>query len=484
MTDPSRTEILLVEDDVDTQNSLRDILELDDYQVRTASSLAEALQAKDWQRFAAIILDRQLRDGLADSLLPQLKANAPEAAVIVITAYSDLDGALTALRQGAADYLLKPVRPDALRASLRRIIEQRRLKEEAQRSEAAFRNLVEAAGSMIVILRPDHTIAYFNPFAEELTGYSAREVRGRDFFEIFLPESDRAPIAETVERLLNGEQIRGYENAILCRDGSLRYIVWNATRLDDYEGMPGVLAVGHDITELKQAQERALQAQRLAAIGEAITGLAHESRNALQRSQASLEMLARRLKGNPELMELLHRVQKAQDDLHRLYEEVREYAAPVRFAFQDCRLDTLVREAWLQLRHQWRDRDAKFEITGAAQEAHCQVDPFAIRQVVRNILENALAACTDPVRIEARFSAAALDGRPAVRLALRNNGPPLTAEQKLRMFDAFYSTKTHGTGLGMAISKRFVEQHSGRIEVGPAVGCGAEIVITLPRQQP
>ena len=62
--------------------------------------------------------------------------------------------------------------------------------------------------------------------------------------------------------------------------------------LSDYDDGPAILAVGQDITFLKQAQERALQAERLAAIGQMVTGLAHESRNALQRIQACLEMLA------------------------------------------------------------------------------------------------------------------------------------------------------------------------------------------------
>ncbi len=108
--------------------------------------------------------------------MPRLKAAAPMAAVIVVTGYSDLQGAIAALRQGATDYLLKPLNADLLRTSLARIAERRQLALAKERSEAAFRHLVEAADCMIVILRPDHQIVYFSPFAEELTGYSAAEV--------------------------------------------------------------------------------------------------------------------------------------------------------------------------------------------------------------------------------------------------------------------------------------------------------------------
>ena len=117
---------------------------------------------------------------------------------------------------------------------------------------------------------------------------------------------------------------------IICRDGSRRWIVWNARYLPDYDDGPAILSVGHDITFLKQAQERALQSERLAAIGEMVTGLAHESRNALQRCQACLEMLALAVRDRPEALDLIDRLQKAQDHLHHLYEDVRGYAAPIK----------------------------------------------------------------------------------------------------------------------------------------------------------
>ena len=85
-----------------------------------------------------------------------------------------------------------------------------------------------------------------------------------------------------------------------------------------------------DVTELKKAQELALRSERLAAIGQMMTGLAHESGNALARSQSCLEMLAWEVEDRPEALELIDRIQKAQDHLQQLYEEVRSYAAPLR----------------------------------------------------------------------------------------------------------------------------------------------------------
>ena len=116
-------------------------------------------------------------------------------------------------------------------------------------------------------------------------------------------------------------------------------------------------------------------------------------------------------------------------------------------------------------------------------ELACEVDEFAIRQVFLNVLENALAACTDPVEITVRYTTASLLGRPALCIAVRDNGPGLTPEQSARVFDAFYTTKTHGTGLGLAIALRSVERHGGTITVARGDGTGAEFLITLPRKQ-
>jgi signal transduction histidine kinase len=112
------------------------------------------------------------------------------------------------------------------------------------------------------------------------------------------------------------------------------------------------------------------------------------------------------------------------------------------------------------------------------------VDPFRLEQVFRNIFENSLAACPDPVRVVVRCQAAELDGRPAVRVSVQDNGPGLSPEQRQRIFDPFFTTKTKGTGLGMAIAERIVEAHGGTIAVGPGAGGGAEILITLPREGP
>lgn len=476
--------VLVVDDDPDTRSNLCDILDLDGHRVDTAGSVAEVLARKDWSQTAAILLDRRLPDGTAEDLLPRLRRLAPEAAVLIVTGYADLQGAIDALRQGAADYILKPINAEALRASLLRIAEHRRLAEAKERSEAAFRTLVEVAPCVIVILRPDHRIVYFNQFAEELTGYDSGEVLGEDYGAIFLSEDYRPQVDEKLRRALEGTPVRGFENPVQCKDGSRRSLIWNAQLLPNYEGGPAVLKVGQDITDLKRAQERTLQAERLAAIGQMMTGLAHESGNALARSQACLEMLGLEVQDRPEALDLVGRIQKAQNHLQQLYEEVRNYAAPLQLERQVCRLDTVWRQAWANLAVRRQGRQAILADETDHFDLHCQVDPFRLEQVFRNLFENSLAACRDPVEIHVRCSEGILEGKAALNVSVHDNGPGLGPEQRRRIFEPFYTTKTKGTGLGMAIAKRILDAHAGRIGVGSGTGPGAEIILTLPRDLP
>jgi C4-dicarboxylate-specific signal transduction histidine kinase len=354
--------VLLIDDDADTRANLTDILELDAYQVECAGTVAEALSRDNWMQLSAILLDRKLPDGSAEELLPRLRQLAPQAAVISVTGHADVQGAVAAIRLGAADYILKPIDPDELRARLGRIAEHRQAE--------------------------------------------------------------------------------------------------------------------HD---LKRAQEQLLQSERLAAIGQMMTGLAHESGNALARSQSCLEMLAWEVEDRPEALNLIERIQKAQDHLKQLYEEVRGYAAPLKLDRADWQVSMVWRQAWENLALLRRGRDASLCEETAGTDLCCSVDQFRLEQVFRNILDNALAACHDPVRIVIHCADAEIDGRPTLHVTVSDNGQGLKPEQRQRVFEPFYTTKTKGTGLGMAIAQRIVEAHGGHIAVGPAT-VGAEFVIAIPRE--
>jgi signal transduction histidine kinase len=233
--------------------------------------------------------------------------------------------------------------------------------------------------------------------------------------------------------------------------------------------------------ELHQAQERALQAERLAAIWQTVAGLAHEGRNALQAIHACADRLGWRVQDRPEALGLVSEIHKAVDLLGRLFEDVRDYAAPINLDRRPCDLAAVWREAWARVRAGHPGRDARLEEEAAGADLRCHADPFRLGHVFRNAFDNSLAAGPDPVLVTVRAEEVSLGGRPSVRLAVRDNGPGLGAEQRQKLFEPFYTTKTKGTGLGMAIACRVVEAHEGEVGVGEPAGPGAEVVFILPR---
>jgi PAS domain S-box-containing protein len=403
-------------------------------------------------------------------------------------------------------------RPGRVYRCLLRDVTPRREAEEAFLSEKDFADtLLDTVEAIILVVVSAGDILRSNRFLSTISGHTEDQLRGRDWCQLLLAETDRRRGAALVGRALIAGAARGEILGLVLRSGGQRTVAWSAFLLPDTRGgvpagtpVPGrrVVLLGYDVTDLKEAEQRALQAQRLAVIGQTMAGLAHESRNALQRSQSGLEMLGWLVQDRPRAVELLGRVQKAQDDLLRLYEDVRNYAAPVNLRPEPVNLADVWREAWAQAVLLYKSPgagasglsegcDAKlWEETGRL-NLECGADRFHLVAVFRNLFDNSLAACPEPVRVTVACAETWLGARPALRVSVRDNGPGLNAEQRQNLFQPFYTTKVRGTGLGLAIVKRIIETHGGQIALGDVPNPadvrvrpgGTEIVITLPRGQ-
>lgn len=239
------------------------------------------------------------------------------------------------------------------------------------------------------------------------------------------------------------------------------------------------------LQEIALAEERMMANERLAAVGQMVAGLAHESRNAFQRSHACLAELSLDLQAMPDSLVLVQKVQKALDDVNCLLEEVRQYSAPINLERRDCDLASLVRESWQQI------EDAKSNSNQVSVSFNVEsdfpdsiyVDPRKLVQVFRNLLENAIFANegTRPVEVSLKLA------RPKRRLsgavvsvAVSDHGKGVPEAEREKIFTPFFTTKTKGTGLGLAICRRIVEAHNGEISVADSEAGGAMFVVRLP----
>ncbi|HEX5102697.1 MAG TPA: response regulator, partial [Pirellulaceae bacterium] len=437
--------MLVIDDDADTRENLCDILELDGYRYEAAGTASELLERSNWDDVALVLLDRKLPDGSPQEILPRLKVLAPQVAVIIVTGYADIEGAISALQSGAADYILKPINPDALRASVRRVIQRQRdlqqiacLSSDLEESEVRYRALFENTMDGLVILDDESRIFAANPAARSMLGWTggASEMK---LESLKLDNEGQMNAATRGDFLGPGKHSGEYWIAV---PGGRIAIEYRAVE----NSAPGLHLISmRDVTARKCAEERARQAERLAAIGETMTALVHESRNALQRSKASLELLKLEVEDRPEATKLANRVERAQEDLHQLFEEVRQWAAPLKLRREVCNLRELWQETWCLVGQANPARKAKL-VEELTCEPICHADEFALGQVFRNIFENAIEVAPPGSNVTIRCAHPPSGNGNVIVLTIRDEGPGLTAEQQQRIFEPFFTTKAKGTG--------------------------------------
>lgn len=473
-------QILVVEDDADTRANLCDVLELDNHHVSVAATASEAREMVSANEMAIMILDRKLPDGIAEDLLPEFRELVPSMDIIVVTGYADLESAIEALKNGAADFLLKPISPEAIRTSIQRILQRRAIERKLHQEHELASNIFRTAEAIVLVLDLEGKIVRFNPYLTKISGWSLADAVGEDWFANFLPDDEREGIKEVFQKTARGMETAGILNPIVTRAGQKRQIRWSNTTLKDVQGDPtAVLAVGLDVTDLVEAQQRAVQSERLATIGQTMTALAHESRNALQRIQASSDILGLELEGNAQALEDLGSIRRAARELHTHLEEVRAFAAPIQLRLSRTNLCTVWTQAWNHLMHTFHHRQASLN-NHSSQPVEAELDILRMEQVFRNLFENSLTACVDPVSIEIRCEHSLKDH---IEISVADNGPGIRPDQRGKVFDAFYTTKETGTGLGMAIVRRIIDAHEGNIFVDEQFEQGARFVIRIPKYQ-
>ncbi len=465
--------VLVVDDDDAMRKSVRRVLLLDGYEVEMAGNGAELLATEGLSEYFAILLDRKLPDMDANELIQLLREAAPHAAILIVTGHADMDSTIEAIRQGVDDYLIKPLEPETLRNRLGSLAELYRVRRELRKSESRMRVLVEhlPAGAVYV----DHGRLFTNRAVEAYTGYGSDEISTVDDWFRVLCGDQQQQCREHYE-LIRAE---GFCNTCLLpirrKDGVCRTLEIAGYRYDHHE-----IWLVIDATELQDAQRQVVQSERLAAIGQMVTGLAHESRNALQRARGCLDLLELDLEGQSEQLDLTGRIRRSLNDLQRNYEEVRNYAAPITLDHTDVNLAGLVRRVFEDLRVEFNGVDHQIRVVSQPHLGSIRADEHRLSQALRNVLENAIAASTGAASIDVSVKHLERDGRAAQEIKIKDAGEGMDAETIARIFEPFHTTKQSGTGLGMAICKRIVDAHHGQVEAHSERGRGALITITLP----
>jgi PAS domain S-box-containing protein len=300
---------------------------------------------------------------------------------------------------------------------------------------------------------------------------------GRTLLELVQGYAELAEPLKSIQRLLEqADDIWQQRIAFLGSNGR-QELLCRGTPLFSQEGQRvGAVVVFDDVTDL-------MQAQRNAAWGEVARRLAHEIKNPLTLIQLSAERLQHKLAGKlePDYAAILQRstqtIVQQVEAMKEMVDDFSEYAKPSKKQTVDIDLPALVQEV---LALYALKSGVKFKADYETGLLMINGDPVSIRQVLHNLLKNALEAIDAKGLIEISLRRVQKNNTDFIEIALYDDGPGIKDEQIEKIFEPYVTTKAKGTGLGLAIVKKIIEEHGGAIWVDTGRKVGAGFIIQLP----
>jgi signal transduction histidine kinase len=239
----------------------------------------------------------------------------------------------------------------------------------------------------------------------------------------------------------------------------------------------GFIVTLADVTEAERASEELRRNRALVAIGQMTAQVAHEIKNPLGGVRLAAQVLARKLGDDEQALEVIRRIESSVDHLARTVSELNQFARPREMTLAPVRLDALMDEL-LQMVGD-RVAEKRIDVVRAYDPdlPEGMFDEDELRKAFINFLINALDASSEGGRLYVSVEAEVPE---QVRVTVRDEGQGMDEETLRRLFEPFYTTKSTGTGLGMAIARKIVEQHRGRLDVRSVEGKGTTVTVTLP----
>lgn len=365
--------------------------------------------------------------------------------------------------------------------TLRDVSEEYTAHDALARSEARYRHLFESASDAIVTFDAAGRFTTVNHAAEVISGYERGDLIG-SMFAPMLPDVEIPKALREFQRALSGESGQ-FETAFLRKDGQTKYIsvTYSCPQLGEE-----VLCLIRDVTQERQLQQQLMQSEKMAAIGQLVSGVAHELNNPLASVSAFAQLLLSeggfpgQYRHSAEI--IASEARRAARIVNNLLMFARQHKAEkVPAQINEVLDNTLeLRTYELSVRGISLIRDYEKNVPETMADIH------QLKQVFLNITTNAEQAMEAMERGHQRLTVRTRALTGVIRIEIEDTGPGIAPDSLQRIFNPFFTTKPtgSGTGLGLSISLGIVSEHGGRIWAENVAGGGSRFCVELPVVEP
>lgn len=337
--------------------------------------------------------------------------------------------------------------------------------------------LISRMPSAIAATDQDNRIKVWNPTMELLTGKSARQAVGQSA-EAVLPKELAAVVKRSTER-----EVIDHEMRLTDSNNVHRIFLASALPVTDQQNeYKGGVLVLHDHTELKNLENKVRRHERFAALGKMAAGVAHEVRNPLSSIKGFATLIGGRFSAGSEEAEaaqlLIHEV----DRLNRSISELLNYAKPLPLHPEATDLGQLLQNTIKLIEGDAREAKVAVRLQIEKNLPLIDVDRDRISQVLLNLYLNSLQAMEKGGELTI-FAGIERDGSE-IKLEIADTGIGIDEQHLETILDPYFTTKADGTGLGLALAAKIIEEHGGTLSFGSTPGEGTTVTVRLPVTQP
>lgn len=341
-----------------------------------------------------------------------------------------------------------------------------------------LRSAIENTNEAFVTIDETHRVIFYNQAAEKVFGFRKEEVLGRDLEIIMLPSCARDHKAAVARYVATRAPHRiGHDTEITAtRKGGETFPAAISFSVTEVDGRLFFTAIVRDLTEDHAMRERLLQSERLAALGQMVAEISHEIKNPLMMIGGFARQLLEGLseeKARKKLTIILHEVER----LETLLMDLRILTVPRSRGRGPLDMRLLLREVHTLMREECLAKGIALHLTEGQETLLVGADGDKLKQVLLNVARNAMEAMPRGGTLHLEGSRS---GRE-IRIALRDTGTGIPEAALKKLFTPFYTTKAQGTGLGLCVSKKIIEEHSGgHFLLESEEGRGTTVTILLP----